>query len=168
MLPLWMLQVRARSKVSHRGSLPRWGHEFIAFDRRCCAHHALDGENTQALTHLESSPRARLTTQQDSGATRQIKFESLRYHGCAGLAKSVLVQTISGETIAAVRRNGITLGEVGLNAALAGHLGAVPADRPSRDSGTVPSFTELVTKRHGSYSSERESFDGHQIFRPRS
>jgi D-amino peptidase len=48
------------------------------------------------------------------------------YHGRAGTADSVLSHTISGLVIADVRCNGRSLGEIGLNAALAAHLGAVP------------------------------------------
>jgi D-amino peptidase len=48
------------------------------------------------------------------------------YHGRAGTTQSVLAHTVSGGTIAGVRCNGTELGELGLNAALAGHFGAVP------------------------------------------
>jgi D-amino peptidase len=48
------------------------------------------------------------------------------YHGKAGTARSVLAHTVSGATIAQVRCNGQELGELGLNAALAAHYGAVP------------------------------------------
>ncbi|MEO9133387.1 MAG: M55 family metallopeptidase [Jatrophihabitantaceae bacterium] len=47
------------------------------------------------------------------------------YHGKAGTPGSVLAHTVSGGTIAAVRCNGVELGEVGLNAALAAHFDAV-------------------------------------------
>jgi D-amino peptidase len=45
------------------------------------------------------------------------------YHGKVGTQTSVLSHTISGVAIAGVRCQGRTLGEIGLNAALAGHLG---------------------------------------------
>ena len=48
------------------------------------------------------------------------------YHGRAGTPGSVLAHTVSGGTIAQVRCNGTELGELGLNAALAAHYGAVP------------------------------------------
>ncbi|GAA2837062.1 M55 family metallopeptidase [Crossiella cryophila] len=48
------------------------------------------------------------------------------YHGRAGLAHSVLSHTISGAVIADVRCNDRSLGELGLNAALAAAHGAVP------------------------------------------
>lgn len=48
------------------------------------------------------------------------------YHGKAGTARSVMAHTISGGVIADVRCNGRSLGELGLNTALAAHFG-VPA-----------------------------------------
>jgi D-amino peptidase len=48
------------------------------------------------------------------------------YHGRAGTPRSVLAHTVSGAVVAEVRCNGQPLGELGLNAALAAHHGAVP------------------------------------------
>ncbi|MBP2472830.1 D-amino peptidase [Crossiella equi] len=48
------------------------------------------------------------------------------YHGRAGLAHSVLSHTINGAVVADVRCNDRSLGELGLNAALAAAHGAVP------------------------------------------
>jgi len=48
------------------------------------------------------------------------------YHGRAGTPRSVMAHTISGGVIADARCNGRSLGELGLNTALAAHLG-VPA-----------------------------------------
>ena len=45
------------------------------------------------------------------------------YHGKVGTETSVLSHTISGIAVADVRCQGKSLGEIGLNAALAGHLG---------------------------------------------
>lgn len=47
------------------------------------------------------------------------------YHGRAGTSRSVLAHTISGSVVGQVRCNGRELGELGLNAALAAHYGAV-------------------------------------------
>lgn len=47
------------------------------------------------------------------------------YHGKAGTGRSVLAHTIRSGVIADVRCNGRSLGELGLNAALAAHRGAV-------------------------------------------
>jgi len=49
------------------------------------------------------------------------------YHGKAGTGRSVMSHTISGGVIADVRCDGRSLGELGLNAALAAHHGAPPA-----------------------------------------
>jgi D-amino peptidase len=48
------------------------------------------------------------------------------YHGKAGTACSVLAHTISGAVVADVRCNGRSLGELGLNVALAAHHGVRP------------------------------------------
>ncbi|MER7500936.1 M55 family metallopeptidase [Nonomuraea pusilla] len=50
----------------------------------------------------------------------------LGYHAKAGTAGAVLAHTVSGAVIADVRCQGVSLGEIGLNAALAAHLGAAP------------------------------------------
>ena len=75
------------------------------------------------------------------------------YHGRAGTAHSVLAHTVSGGTIAQVRCNGQELGEIGLNAALAAHYGAVPALAAGDDTAAleaeevVPGITTVVVKR---------------------
>lgn len=48
------------------------------------------------------------------------------YHGKAGTARSVLAHTIHGGVVADVRCDGRSLGELGLNTALAAHRGAAP------------------------------------------
>ena len=47
------------------------------------------------------------------------------YHGKAGTARSVLAHTIRGTVVADVRCDGLSLGELGLNAALAATAGAL-------------------------------------------
>ncbi len=83
------------------------------------------------------------------------------YHGRAGLADSVLAHTVSGKVIASVRCNGITLGEIGLNAALAGHFGATPVLVSGDDSVSaeaaeaVPGITAVIVKwARGSHAAE--------------
>lgn len=74
------------------------------------------------------------------------------YHGRAGTAHSVLAHTMSGATIAQVRCNGQELGEVGLNAALAGYYGATPLlatgdDTLAREAAVVaPGITTVAVK----------------------
>ncbi|WP_433512339.1 M55 family metallopeptidase [Nonomuraea sp. CA-143628] len=48
------------------------------------------------------------------------------YHGKAGTPRSVIAHTVSGGVIADVRCNGRSLGEIGLNTALAAHSGVPP------------------------------------------
>jgi D-amino peptidase len=49
------------------------------------------------------------------------------YHGKAGTPSSVMAHTVAGQVIADVRCNGRSLGELGLNVALATHRGVSPA-----------------------------------------
>ena len=75
------------------------------------------------------------------------------YHGKAGTARSVLAHTVSGSTIAQVRCNGQELGELGLNAALAAHYGAVPVlatgdDTLAREAKSIaPGITTVAVKQ---------------------
>jgi D-amino peptidase len=74
------------------------------------------------------------------------------YHGRAGTARSVLAHTMSGSTIRQVRCDGRELGEVGLNAALAAHYGAVPVlatgdDTLAREAESIaPGITTVTVK----------------------
>src|SRR4051794_11413838 len=74
------------------------------------------------------------------------------YHGKAGTARSVLAHTVSGGTIAAVRCNGVELGELGLNVALAAHFDAVAVlatgdDTVAREAESVlPGITTVTVK----------------------
>jgi D-amino peptidase len=75
------------------------------------------------------------------------------YHGRAGTPRSVLSHTISSAVIADVRCDGRSLGELGLNAAMAGHA-SVPAVLVAGDDSvaaeaatTVPGMHAVVVKR---------------------
>jgi D-amino peptidase len=75
------------------------------------------------------------------------------YHGKAGTSRSVLAHTISGRVIADVRCNGRSLGELGLNTALAAHHGVPPVlvsgdDTVATEGAEVaPGIRCVVTKR---------------------
>lgn len=75
------------------------------------------------------------------------------YHGKAGTPRSVLAHTMSSAVIADVRVDGESLGEIGLNAALAAHHGAVPVcvsgdDTVAAEAGAVVSgIRTVVVKR---------------------
>lgn len=75
------------------------------------------------------------------------------YHGKAGTPRSILAHTISGGVISDVRCNGRSLGEIGLNAALAAHFG-VPTVLVSGDdtvaaeaADVVPGIRTVIVKR---------------------
>jgi D-amino peptidase len=75
------------------------------------------------------------------------------YHGKAGTARSVLAHTISGGVVADVRCNGRSVGELGLNVALAAHSGVAPVlvagdDSVAREAADVaPGMHSVVVKR---------------------
>jgi D-amino peptidase len=74
------------------------------------------------------------------------------YHGKAGTPRSVMAHTISGGVIADVRCNGRSLGELGLNTALAAHSGVPPVLVAGDDSvaaeaaGVAPGMRSVVVK----------------------
>ncbi|AQZ65953.1 D-aminopeptidase dipeptide-binding protein DppA [[Actinomadura] parvosata subsp. kistnae] len=69
------------------------------------------------------------------------------YHGKAGTARSVLAHTVSGGVVSDVRCNGRSLGELGLNAALAAHAG-VPPVLVSGDDTVAAEAAEVVPGMH--------------------
>jgi D-amino peptidase len=69
------------------------------------------------------------------------------YHGKAGTALSVLAHTVSGAVLADVRCNGISLGELGLNAALGAHHG-VPSVLVSGDDTVAEEAAAIVPGMH--------------------
>jgi D-amino peptidase len=75
------------------------------------------------------------------------------YHGKAGTPRSVMAHTISGGVIADVRCNGRSLGELGLNTALAAHSGVPPVLVAGDDSvaaeaaDVAPGMRSVVVKR---------------------
>jgi len=69
------------------------------------------------------------------------------YHGKAGTPRSVLAHTIHGGVVADVRCNGRSLGELGLNAALAAHSN-VPAVMVAGDDSVAAEAAEVVPGMH--------------------
>jgi D-amino peptidase len=69
------------------------------------------------------------------------------YHGKAGTSRSVLAHTTSGRVIADVRCDGSSLGELGLNAALAAHHG-VPSVLVSGDDTVAAEAVEVAAGMH--------------------
>jgi D-amino peptidase len=102
-------------------------------------------------TLLRGSPRTHGMMTGIDGDVDAVCF--VGYHGKAGTAHSVLAHTVSGGTIAQVRCNGQELGELGLNAVLAAHYGAVPVlatgdDTLTREAESVVSgITTVAVKR---------------------
>src|SRR6185437_10593923 len=106
---------------------------------------------TRGCTLLRGSPRANGMMTGIDGEVDAVCF--IGYHGKAGTPRSVLAHTVSGGTIARVRCNGQELGELGLNAALAAHYGAVPVlatgdDTLAREAESVVPGIATVAVKH--------------------
>jgi D-amino peptidase len=105
----------------------------------------------RGCTLLRGSPRTNGMMTGIETAVDAVCF--VGYHGKAGTARSVLAHTVSGGTIARVRCNGQELGELGLNAALAAHYGAVPVLATGDDTlvreaeFVVPGITAVAVKQ---------------------
>jgi D-amino peptidase len=69
------------------------------------------------------------------------------YHGKAGTPRSVMAHTISGAVVADVRCNGRSVGELGLNTALAAHSG-VPAVLVAGDDSVAAEAAEVAPGMH--------------------
>jgi D-amino peptidase len=132
-----------------------FGHEPDASVVVCDAHagfrNLLPDRLARRCTLLRGSPRTHGMMTGIDGDVDAVCF--VGYHGKAGTTHSVLAHTISGGTIAQVRCNGQELGEIGLNAALAAHYGAVPVlatgdDTLAREAeSVVPGITTVAVKR---------------------
>jgi D-amino peptidase len=105
----------------------------------------------RGCTLLRGSPRPLSMMAGIDGGVEAVCF--VGYHGRAGTAASVLAHTMSGATVAGIRCNGEQLGELGLNAALAAHYGAVPLLATGDDtlvreaSSVVPGIATVEVKR---------------------
>lgn len=131
------------------------GHEpgtsVVVCDAHAGFRNLLPERLVRGCTLLRGSPRRHgMMTGIDDGVDA-VCF--VGYHGRAGSARSVLAHTVSGGTVARVRCNGEELGELGLNAALAGHYGAVPVLATGDDTlaleaeSAVPGIATVPVKR---------------------
>lgn len=122
----------------------------VVCDAHAAFRNVLPDRLARGCTLLRGSPRVNgMMTGIDAGVDA-VCF--IGYHGQAGTPHSVLAHTVSGATIAQVRCNGQALGELGLNAALAAHHGAVPVlatgdDTLAREAeAIVPGITTVAVK----------------------
>lgn len=127
------------------------GASVVVCDAHAGFRNLLPERLARECTLLRGSPRTHgMMTGIDDGVDA-VCF--VGYHAMAGTARSVLAHTISGATLARVRCNGEELGELGLNAALAAHYGAVPVlatgdDTLAREAeSAVPGITTVSVKR---------------------
>ena len=87
------------------------------------------------------------------------------YHGKAGTAGSVLAHTIHGGVVADVRCQGRSLGEIGLNAALAAHSG-VPAVLVSGDDTVAAEAASVVPGIHAVVVKQALGFSAAALLHP--
>lgn len=127
------------------------GASVVVCDAHAGFRNLLPDRLARGCTLLRGSPRTHSMLTGIDGEVDAVCF--VGYHGKAGTTRSVLAHTISGGTVAQVRCNGQELGEIGLNAALAAHYGAVPVlatgdDTLAREAESiVPGITTVVVKR---------------------
>ncbi|MBO1766192.1 M55 family metallopeptidase [Allobranchiibius sp. GilTou38] len=124
--------------------------EVVVCDAHARFRNLIPDRLEQGCTLLRGSPRRLAMMTGIDSAVDAVCF--VGYHGMAGTPDSVLAHTISGGVIAQVRCNGVELGELGLNAALAAHHGAVPVLATGDDTlaaeaaSIVPGITTVVVK----------------------
>jgi D-amino peptidase len=127
------------------------GASVVVCDAHAGFRNLLPERLARGCTLLRGSPRTHGMMTGIDAAVDAVCF--VGYHGRAGTARSVLAHTVSGATVARVRCNGEELGELGLNAALAAHYGAVPVlatgdDTLAREAeSVVPGITTVSVKR---------------------
>lgn len=127
------------------------GASVVVCDAHADFRNLLPHRLAQGCTLLRGAPRSHGMLTGIDGDVDAVCF--VGYHGRSGTAASVLAHTMSGSTIARVRCNGQELGEIGLNAALAAHYGAVPVLATGDDTlaceaeAVVPGITTVEVKR---------------------
>lgn len=123
----------------------------IVCDAHAAYRNVLPDRLARGCTLLRGSPR---THGMLTGINSDVDAVCLiGYHSMAGTNRSLLAHTMSGSTIASVRCDGQELGEIGLNAALAAHYGAIPVLVTGDDTSVnesesiIPGVTTVAVKR---------------------
>lgn len=114
----WMT---AEANAAIEGALEAGATEMVISDSHGHMRNLLPDELHEDALLVRGSPRP-LTMMEGLDETFDAAF-FVGYHSKAGTAKGVLSHTYISSSVYALRLNGITVGEPGFNAAIAGHFG---------------------------------------------
>jgi len=140
----WMT---AEANAAIEGALEAGATEVVVADSHGHMRNMLPDELHEDALLVRGSPRP-LTMMEGLDETFDAAF-FVGYHSMAGTAEGVLAHTYIGRSVYAIRLNGITVGEPGFNAAIAGHFGVPLAlvcgdDTVDAEVGALMPWTERV------------------------
>jgi D-amino peptidase len=140
----WMT---AEANAAIEGALEAGATEIIVADSHGHMRNMLPDELHEDALLVRGAPRP-LTMMEGLDETCDAAF-FVGYHSMAGTAEGVLSHTYIGRSVYALRLNGITVGEPGFNAAIAGHFGVPLAlvcgdDTVDAEVGALLPWTERV------------------------
>jgi len=114
----WMT---AEVNAAVEGALECGATEIVVADSHGHMRNLLPDELNEKVLLVRGSPR-RLTMMEGIDSSFDASF-MIGYHSMAGTHHGILSHTYLGRSIYALRLNGLTVGEPGFNAAIAGHFG---------------------------------------------
>lgn len=140
----WMT---AEANAAIEGALEAGATEVVVADSHGHMRNMLPDELHEDALLVRGAPRS-LTMMEGLDETFDAAF-FVGYHSMAGTAEGVLSHTYIGRSVYALRLNGITVGEPGFNAAIAGHFGVPVAlvcgdDTVDAEVGALLPWTERV------------------------
>jgi D-amino peptidase len=140
----WMT---AEANAAVEAALEKGATQVVVADSHGHMRNILPDELHQDALLVRGSPRP-LTMMEGLDETFDAAF-LVGYHSMAGTAKGILAHTYIGRAVYALRLNGITVGEPGFNAAVAGHFGVPVAlvcgdDTVEREVGNLMPWAERV------------------------
>lgn len=133
---LMTLEVNAAAEGAFQGGAT----EVVVNDAHGTMNNLLLGELHEKVRLLSGSPKPLSMLQGVDGCDCAF---FVGYHACAGTPHAILDHTYNGRVVYNVRVNGTTLGELGLNAYLAGYFG-VPVVLVSGDRKVVEEASHLL------------------------
>ena len=114
----WMT---AEVNAAEEGALECGATEIVVADSHGHMRNLLPDELNEKVLLVRGSPR-RLTMMEGIDSSFDASF-MIGYHSMAGTHHGILAHTYLGRSVYALRLNGLTVGEPGFNAAIAGHFG---------------------------------------------
>jgi D-amino peptidase len=143
----WMT---AEANAAIEGAFESGATEIVVADSHGHMYNMIPDELHEDVLLVRGSPRP-LTMMEGVDETVDAVF-LVGYHSMAGTGKGILAHTYIGSSVYNVRLNGVTVGETGLNAAIAGHFGVPVAlvcgdDTLDAEVGVlIPTTERVITK----------------------